>query len=224
MRKVLSLIMILIGLVFISAPYLSNSLLRYRVNKNIDIAKEITPEEIEQNELREATFDYSSIQDVSVSSIIIGDYDLDNKSIIGHLVIDDLNINLPILKGVTDRNLMIGATTMVDGQEMGKGNYTLSGHYRNDRKTLFGPLLDIKKGSIVKITNKKFVYEYEIYETTIVPDTSMYMLDQDRKSDNGNPIISLMSCYYTSKNGKRFFALGELINEYPFESIVLNSH
>lgn len=86
-----------------------------------------------------------------------------------------------------------------------------------DKSLLFGSLMDIEEESIVKITDKKTVYEYKIYETVLVPDTAMYMLEHNRAEDRGKPIISLMTCYYTSKNGKRFFALGELVDEYPYE-------
>jgi sortase A len=49
-----------------------------------------------------------------------------------------------------------------------------------------------------------------------VPETALYMLDQERAELRGKPIISLMTCYYTSKNGKRFFALGELVDTYEY--------
>lgn len=101
--------------------------------------------------------------------------------------------------------------------QMGKGNYSLAGHYMKDN-LLFGSLLNIEIGTIVKITDKNKVYEYEIYDIEIVPDTAFYMLDQDRAKKRGKPIISLMTCYYTSKNGKRFFAMGELIDEYPYDT------
>ena len=65
------------------------------------------------------------------------------------------------------------------------------------------------------------VYEYRIYDTLIVPDTAMYMLEHDIAEERGKPIISLMTCYYTSKNGKRFFALGELVDEYPYREDIL---
>ena len=45
----------------------------------------------------------------------------------------------------------------------------------------------------------------------------MEMLDNKRSEEQGKPIISLMTCYYSSKTGKRFFALGELVDEYPVE-------
>ena len=106
---------------------------------------------------------------------------------------------------------------------MRKGESPRAGHYLSTKTTLFGPLLDIEIGTIVKITNKSVVYEYEIYDTKIVPETAMYMLEEKQAEDRGSPIISLMTCYYTSKNGQRFFALGELIDAYPYDSTAIKS-
>lgn len=220
MKRILSLILILAGIVLISIPFLNNQLIKKSVSKSMAFVEEITYEEIEENEAREAVFDYSSIRDVSISTVLSNTNDFNNKLIIGFISIDDLSIHLPILKGVTDANLLVGATTMVADQRMGKGNYTLAGHYLNTKTTLFGPLLDIEIGTIVRISNKSVVYEYEIYDTKIVPETAMYMLEEKQADDRGKPIISLMTCYFTSKNGKRFFALGELIDEYPYDSMI----
>lgn len=218
MKRVLSLIFILMGIGFISIPFLNNQLIKRNVNRSMELIEEITYEEIEENQSREVVFDYSSIRDVSISTVLKSANEFDNKSIIGSITIDSLSINLPILKGVSDANLLVGATTMVDNQEMGKGNYTLAGHYLSNKTTLFGPLLDIEIGTVVKISNKRVVYEYEIYDTKIVPETAMYMLDDQEAENRGKPIISLMTCYFTSKNGKRFFALGELVDSYPHDS------
>ncbi len=223
MKRILSIIFILVGIVLLAIPNLNDYLIKRNIEKNIELVEEISYDEIEENQARDAVFDYSSIRDVSISTVLSNSSYFNNKSIIGFISIDDLNINLPILKGVTDTNLLVGATTMRQSQEMGKGNYPLAGHYLRGKTTLFGPLLDIKIGTIVKITNKRVVYEYEVYDTKIVPETAMYMLEDKEAEDRGKPIISLMTCYFTSSNGKRFFVLGELIDSYPYEQIIIES-
>lgn len=220
MKKTISSILIIIGILLIVSPLINNQIIKNRVEISQEITKEITVEQIEENEEEEAVYDYEDIRDVEIRSTIAATIDMDkakiNENIIGQIIIEDLNINLPILKGVTHSNLLLGAGTMKADLVMGEGNYSLAGHYTKD-KQLFGRLLEIESGTIVKITNKKIVYEYMIYDTQIVPDTSFYMLDHDRAERRGKPILSLMTCYYTSKNGKRFFALGELVDQYPYE-------
>lgn len=217
MKRLVSTLLIIIGLILILSPIFNKKIIESRVNTTQIIVADITPEEIKENTKEIAIYDFSVIKDVGITSTITGNINFNNKNVIGQLTIEDLNINLPILKGVTNSNLLAGAATMTPDIEMGKGNYSLAGHYMKDKRLLFGSLMDIKIGSRVKITDKKDIYEYEIYDTTIVPDTAFYMLEDKRAEMRGKPIISLMTCYYTSKNGKRFFALGELIDEYPYE-------
>ncbi len=106
---------------------------------------------------------------------------------------------------------------MVKDQEMGEGNYPLAGHYMKN-KSLFGTLLEIDTGNKIYITDKRNIYTYRVYDKKIVPDNSTHLIEQDQAEKKGSPIISLMTCYYTSKNGKRFFVLGELENVVEFDS------
>ncbi len=228
MKKIISTILIITGILLLLLPLINDWLIKSKISTTKELVNEISPEEIQENTLDqnseenvsedETLFDYSSIEDVQLTTTISEAARFKkeevNKNIIGQI------IDLPILKGVSNSNLMIGAGTMKSNLVMGEGNYSLAGHYMKNG-LLFGNLLQIQTGTRVKITNKKNVYEYEIYDTQIVPDTAFYMLGQDRATNRGKPIISLMTCYYTSKNGKRFFALGELVEEYPYESSIL---
>lgn len=235
MKKLISTLLIISGIILLLLPFTNNFLIKSKISTTKEIVNEISAEEIEENtkeenpkenlEDEEVLFDYAEIEDVQITTTISEAANFKkeevNKNIIGKIIIKDLNIDLPILKGVTNSNLMIGASTMKPNLIMGQGNYTLAGHYMKNG-LLFGSLLDIQPGTKVQITNKKTVYEYEIYDIKIVSDTAFYMLDESRAEDRGKPIISLMTCYYTSANGKRFFALGELIDQYPYdENIIL---
>lgn len=217
MRKILSILLIIIGIIFLMMPSINKMIIKKNTKSKIDIIDSISHEEIKENMEIEVEYDYSSIEDVGVTSTLFGSLNFDNKSIIGQLVIPDLEINLPILKGVNNANLAVGAATMVPEQKMGEGNYPLAGHKMKQKDILFGSLMDIELDSIVYMTNKEMVYEYKIYDIQVVPDTAFYMLEEKEAEKRGKPIISLMTCYYSSKTGKRFFALGELIDEYPYE-------
>lgn len=215
MKRIISLGLILIGIALILTPTIKDQIIRNNVRSKSQIIDTITYEEIIENEAAPVEFDYDAIEDVGMTSAIVGSINFDNKSMIGQLIIPDLGVNLPILKGVTNANLLVGATTMVPEQKMGEGNYPLAGHKMKQKDLLFGSLMDIEIGSTVYITDKNTLYEYEIYTTIVVPDTAMEMLENSKSEERGKPIISLMTCYYSSNTGKRFFALGELIDKYP---------
>lgn len=222
MRKIISIFLIIIGLVIIFIPTINNQMVKQNNKSVIQIVETITPEEIEQNIETVAEFDYSAIEDVDITATIKGMINFDNKSIVGQIIIPDLEMNLPILKGVTNANLAAGAATMMPKQKMGEKNYPLAGHYMKQKDLLFGSLMDIEIGTIVYITDKRTIYEYKIYDLVVVPDAAMEMLDNEESEEREKPIISLMTCYYSSKTGKRFFALGELIDEYPAEDRYIN--
>lgn len=219
MKRIMSAVFIILGVLLIFSSFISTKIVDQVNNTGQKAFVETTVEEIKENEKREAVFDFDAIRDVEITSSIIGAINFDSKAVIGQIIIDDLDMNLPVLKGVTNSNLLAGATTMVKEQEMGKGNYPLAGHYMKDKGKLFGGLLDIELDTIVLLVDKEMVYEYKIYDKVIVDETDFYMIDQQQSKKRGVPIVSLMSCYYTSKNGKRFFALGELTNEYPYAEL-----
>lgn len=220
MKKALPVLLILIGIILVSIPLLTEQIIKYYNN---GIAKEeITMEEIKSNiKINEGKedieFDFSVIQDIDIMSAIKGSMDFDRNLVIGILLIPDLDIDIPIFKGLTNGNLMAGAGTMRPDQSMGVGNYPLAGHNMRDKSLLFGSLMDINVGTKAIISDGNTVYEYEIYENIVVPDTALDMILDEKSKERGKPIISLMTCYYSSKTGKRFFSLGELVDEYPVE-------
>lgn len=220
MKKALPVLLILIGIILVSIPLLTEQIIKHYNN---GIAKEdITMEEIKSNiKINEGKedieFDFSVIQDIDIMSAIKGSMDFDRNLVIGILLIPDLDIDIPIFKGLTNGNLMAGAGTMRPDQSMGVGNYPLAGHNMKDKSLLFGSLMDINVGTKAIISDGDTVYEYEIYENIVVPDTALDMILDEKSKERGKPIISLMTCYYSSKTGKRFFSLGELVDEYPIE-------
>ncbi|MCR1900277.1 class A sortase [Irregularibacter muris] len=217
MKKKLSIILIILGLLILAAPSIMNKIVGIRINKENEFLDNLSAQDLANNENLEAEYDYSTVRDLEFNTFfshLDASYD---KAIIGQISIPDLDIYLPILKGTTNANLLVGATTMVPHQQMGEGNYPLAGHYMKDKNLLFGNLLNIKKNTIVRLTDKRIIYEYKIYETTVVSDTAHHMIGNQMAKNHGQPILSLMTCYYTSKSGQRFFALGELIDEYPYE-------
>ena len=216
MKKWISSILIIAGIGLIGAQFLPDVLIKNRIKKTVEVVEDITVEQIEENNKKEGVYDYSVIQDVDPASAITGTYQFEDENVIGQLIIEDLGIDLPILKGVTEPNMLAGAATMMPDIKMGEGNYPLASHYRKDPKLLFGNLLNAEEGMQVRITDKVNVYEYKIYETVLVPETAIFMIEEEQAKERGKPIISLMTCYYTSKNGKRFFALGELVDSYPY--------
>lgn len=217
MKKIISILLILAGVIFLALPTIQDMTIEKKTDSVKKDVEEISHDEILENIETDVEFDYEAIDDLSPSNVIFGTVNFDKKSIIGQISIPELDIDLPLLKGITNANLAVGAATMRPDQKMGEGNYPVSGHYMKNKDLLFGSLMDIEIENTVYITDKNTVYEYKIYDTVVVEDTAMYMLENSESEKVGKPIISLMTCYFSSKTGKRFFALGKLVDEYPYE-------
>lgn len=217
-KKVIPILLIIIGILFLLTPFILEQVVKHYSKSVIDetISKETLKANNENDDL-EVEYDFSAIEDVDIKSIISGSQNLNKDYVIGTLYIPDLDINLPIMKGLTNANLMAGAATMKPEQSFGIGNYTLAGHRMKNKDLLFGSLMDIEKGCKVYVSDGEKIYEYVIYNTVVVPDTAMEMLSDNKADEKGKPIISLMTCYFSSKTGKRFFAIGELVDEYLIE-------
>jgi len=218
-KKSLLVLLVIVGIILIGYPYIADFVLKVISDTHAEDLHQLTESELDENQKREANFNFNSVDEVTLTRTLVGSQKFDKKSIIGQLIISDINLNLSIVKGVSEFNLLVGAATMKKDQIMGKGNYSLGGHYIKRKDTLFGGLMDIKKGSIIQVTDKKMVYEYIVYDIQVVKDTNTLMIDDEKAIERGKPIISLMTCYYSSKTGKRFFVLGELEKEYPYDDL-----
>ena len=77
MKKTIPIFLIIVGLLFLLTPFTMEQIIKYH-NKSI-INKEITNETIKannQNDQLEVEFDFSTIKDVNIKSIIRGSMDL----------------------------------------------------------------------------------------------------------------------------------------------------
>lgn len=222
MKKLLAVILILVGAFIMMIPTLKDKKVEQTVRETVKIVETITPEVIEENEANdEAQFDYSVVEDITVTGTLLGNIKANSKLLVGQLVIPSVGMNISIFKGINNTNLLAGAATMRANQKMGEGNYPLAGHYSKNKDILFGSLMDVKVGDPIRITNKKTIYEYTVYEVKVVPDDALYIIDDKVAEQKGAPVISLMTCYYSSKTGKRYFVMGELTKTYPYSEEVL---
>ena len=114
--------------------------------------------------------------------------------VIGGIAVPEVEINLPIFKGLDNVNLFYGAGTMKRDQVMGKGNYSLASHHiftaENASQMLFSPLARAKNGMKIYLTDKDKVYTYEIREVKHVTPDRVDEID-DR---SGVDEITLVTC------------------------------
>ncbi|MFT8311640.1 MAG: class A sortase [Sporolactobacillus sp.] len=205
-RKVLITVLIAAGLLLIASPFLKESLIGFLSAKyNTD---KLTATQLEKNNQRGASYDFSKIQPPSFFETVKAGTNFNSKSVIGRIQVKRVGINLPILKGTTSANLLIGATTMRPDQKMGEGNYPLAGHHMRRENLLFGPLMQTKIGDEIVITDLKKDYIYRIVNRKVVSETEGDVIEQTKKKQ-----ITLVTCDKPTRTPNRLIVTGKLVRE-----------
>ena len=163
-------------------------------NTNKYQVSQVTKEKIEENKETEGNFDFDSVKSISSEAVLAAQWDAQQLPVIGGIAIPEVEINLPIFKGLDNVNLFYGAGTMKPDQKMGEGNYSLASHHiftaENASQMLFSPLVNAKAGMKIYLTDKDKVYTYEIREVKhVTPDR----VDEIEYRD-GIKEITLVTC------------------------------
>lgn len=214
-RKILAIFLIIIGLFLFSIPYVSNFILEK--NSAFNSIEDITPEEFEENRNNgKKTYDQSKINPININDLVKNKEKADMTKIIGQMTIPSIKKNLAIFDGLDNDNLLHGACTMKPNQIMGLGNFCLAGHYHKKDSVLFGGLFNVKIGDVVRLTNKKNIYEYRVFKMMKASDDRMDLLSDGLVNHgDGKPILSLMTCY-KNETEYRYFVIAKFVRLYPY--------
>lgn len=131
--------------------------------------------------------------------------------VVGSISIPSVHIHIPIVKGVTQYYLSLGAGEMRPEEQMGVHNYSLAGHNYNDDKILFSPLRHIQKGNHVYITNGRMVFVYRVAKKYYVSPKEVSVIDEGTKD-----MVTLITCSMSGKT--RLVVQGPLIDQYSYRS------
>ena len=192
------LINVLAGfLILLSLALIFNSKIRdmFMVwNTNKYQVSQVSKEKLEENQDTEGNFDFDSVKAISSEAVLSSQWNSQKLPVIGGIAIPEVEINLPIFKGLDNVNLLYGAGTMKRDQVMGKGNYSLASHHiftaENASQMLFSPLSHAKNGMKIYLTDKDKVYTYVIHEVKHVTPDRVDEID-DR---SGVDEITLVTC------------------------------
>ena len=190
--NILAGFLILLSLALIFNSKIRNIFMVWNTNKYQ--VSQVTKERIEENKETEGNFDFDSVKSISSEAVLAAQWDAQQLPVIGGIAIPEVEINLPIFKGLDNVNLFYGAGTMKANQKMGEGNYSLASHHiftaENASQMLFSPLVNAKAGMKIYLTDKDKVYTYEIREVKhVTPDRVDEIEDRD-----GIKEITLVTC------------------------------
>lgn len=165
----------------------------------------------------DVNFDFEDVKDLSLQDVVKAQINNNNIHSIGAISVPEVDLQLPILYGISNTNLAIGAGTMKENMKLGKGNYALAGHNMNNNTTLFSPLTKAEKGMKMYTTNYKRVYTYSIKKIFII-EASQVEVIEDKKDQR---LLTLVTCNYDGS--KRLIVQGEYERADDFEKAPKNA-
>ena len=190
--NILAGFLILLSLALIFNSKIRNIFMVWNTNKYQ--VSQVSKEKLEENNGGEGNFDFNSVKAISSEAVLSSQWDAQQLPVIGGIAVPEVEINLPIFKGLDNVNLFYGAGTMKPNQKMGEGNYSLASHHiftaENASQMLFSPLVNAKEGMKIYLTDKDKVYTYEIREVKHVTPDRVDEID-DREGINE---ITLVTC------------------------------
>lgn len=174
---------------------------------------QVTRQSIKKNQSKKGNYDFSNVKDLNLQTVAKNRANKQNVNVIGMIAIPDIDMSIPIAKGVDNNTLALAAGTMREDQEMGKGNYALAGHnMANGSKILFSPLYyHAKVGQKVYITDLNKVYTYKITQRKFIDADRVDVVDNTQK-----PIITLITC--DSTGARRLMIRGKLVKVQKFKN------
>ncbi|ASF28023.1 MULTISPECIES: class A sortase [Bacillus amyloliquefaciens group] len=204
-KKTIIAVLILSGLLLVTSPLMKGCLIAYLSKSHSET--ELTAEQARKNNMKKADYAFDSIHPPGFRETVQSGFNRKPKPIIGRITISSVNLELPILKGTTNENLLIGAATMRPDQKMGEGNYPLAGHHLRQENLLFGPLLHIKKGAQIVITDFRKDYIYSVTSKSTISEIEANIIQETKEKE-----ITLITCDKAVNTEGRLAVKGKLID------------
>ncbi len=201
--------MLIIGFLLIFINPIQNAIIAHlsdRLNTS-----DYSADDIKKNNSAVADFEFEAVQSLSIGEVLKAQTKLEKMPVIGSIAVPSVDMQLPIVKGVGNATLAVGAGTMKPTQKLGVGNYALAGHYFEEKDILFSPLYNAKVGDTIYVSDLTNVYEYKLTTKEIIPATDVFVIDDIPDKT----VLTLITC---ADNGtKRLAVQADFIEQYPFD-------
>lgn len=127
---------------------------------------------------------------------------------VGTIEIPSIGMKLPILEGVSQSNLSVGAGTMKAGQELKKRNFALAGHYMTNAGLLFGGIKNVNPGDLIQVVYRSEQATYKVTKTKAISKEDGYVTFDSE----GDGLLTLITCdHAVVGTNNRFMVRAEVV-------------
>lgn len=110
---------------------------------------------------------------------------------LGTILIPSIDLDMPLVDGVTENDLRWSAGHMKQTAYPGQiGNAVIAGHRGYNFGRLFNRLNELKKNDIITIKTPQGLFSYKVYETKIVDPSDTSVVNQTDK----HKVLTLITC------------------------------
>ncbi|MDO4432608.1 MAG: class A sortase [Aerococcaceae bacterium] len=192
-RLTLAVLLLLFGLALLAIDPIKHHMIKRA--QEVNSIGQLTREQIIANEQREVTYNFEDIKELNAVNVLKNNVNPKDLPTIGAVAIPSVNMNLPIYKGVSDEGMYLGAGTLLDKQKMGKSNYSLASHHSIHKGLLFEPLVHVKVGDYVYLTDLDKIYKYKVFFYELVDPSRVDLIEPTEEA-----IVTLITCDSTLVN------------------------
>ncbi|NIK68201.1 MULTISPECIES: class D sortase [unclassified Paenibacillus] len=227
-KKIAPILLILAGLLIFLYPTIKD---RYEIYQQRQILKawEDNLQRIDQVPIdaQNTTADEQDQTPASVSPALTGANSADDmeqrlqskgigkKSIEGVLIIDKINLKLPIITNATQAHLALSVASILHTGKPGQiGNYAIAGHRSHTYGKNFNRLDEIEIGDRIQVQTADETFTYIVNSKQYVKPTQVEVLEGNGKDSE----ITLITCHPLYKPTQRIIVKGILAENQNAES------
>jgi sortase A len=116
----------------------------------------------------------------------------DYSCAIGILVIEKIDLRIPVMRGINNQNLRVGAALLEGSAQIGvEGNTALAAHRSHTYGHLFNRLNELEVGDRIEIVTQDGVYGYSVDSNSVVGAEDVSVLSAEK----GKRILTLITCH-----------------------------
>ncbi|WP_127849038.1 class A sortase [Lacticaseibacillus hulanensis] len=189
--RVLLILLLIVSLGLIFNEQIKLFVVDHMSQNSLNTAQQLTADDVANNKknVKKANYTFKSVESLDLSVVSKAALNRNLKPI-GLMAVPSVNVHLPILAGIANTNLVVGAGTMKPDQVMGKRNYALAGHHIPHTKVLFTPLENAKLGEKIYLTDMKQIYTYTISLDKVVDKSQVQYINDVP----GKTMVTLITC------------------------------
>ncbi len=203
MRKVLSYVLIIAGLLILLYPKASEW---YDSRQQAKLLEEWETASFDETAVQQAQQQYEELTDLfneeAENSGLVETESLPTTTPqvteaetraapIATISIDKIKLKLPVVEGATQKNMKSATAHLTETTKIGQvGNAAIAGHRMRAKGKLFNRLGEMEIGDKIVVETRDGAYTYIVYKVSIVEPTDVSVLNYNNK----DKLLTLITC------------------------------